>query len=72
MNWIRVTKILLASLFVALVVYDIAACYFGGVESTISRVTLAWAKNNPIIPFFGGVIVGHVWWAQHPENDKKK
>lgn len=59
-----ITKIILISFVIILSMYDIWALIFGGVDATISRIVLSYAKDYPIIPFAFGVVCGHLFWSQ--------
>ena len=69
---ISATKWTVIGLTLAIIVFDIIAFFVGGVESTISRITLRWAQQNPALPFAGGVLCGHLFWPQKPEPEIKK
>ena len=49
--------------------YDIYVLIQGGLEATISHVTLTAATSYPIIPFAVGVICGHLFWPQKKGGD---
>lgn len=68
----RVTQIGFLILVLMTVAYDIFAYKVWGVDATISRVTLAWAREWPVVPFSVGVVVGHLFWPQRPHLDGKK
>ncbi len=53
------TIIILGIFIIGLIIYDIYVYTYYGVDSTISRVTYNFAKENPIIAFAVGVVVGH-------------
>jgi hypothetical protein len=69
MRWRGATKFIIILVVAVSVVYDVVAYLRGGVHSTISRVTLAWASGHPVVPFGVGVLCGHLFWAQ-PEPKK--
>jgi len=52
-----------------LIVYDIAIYSTSGVDATISRVTLSWSSDIPIVLIGIGVLIGHLFW---PQPSKKK
>ena len=70
MTWRKATKTLIPVLVALAIVYDIIAYWCGGVGATISRATLAWARNWPIIPLSVGVLCGHLFWPQPKEPEK--
>jgi hypothetical protein len=63
-RWNTITKFLIFVLVALSVAYDVLAYVRGGVDSTISRVVLAWAQRWPPIPFSVGVLCGHLFWPQ--------
>lgn len=64
MALIKTTKIILAVIIIGLVLYDILAISLGGVEATISYITLIYSKECPVIPFAVGFVSGHLFWPQ--------
>jgi len=56
----KTTKWFIIAALVVIVGYDIyaAIAHIG----TISGVIRDVSKTYPIIPFCGGVVVGHLWW----------
>jgi hypothetical protein len=70
-NWRRITQICIGVVVVFLASYDIFVyVHTGNVQTTISRVTLAWSREWPIVPFAVGVVCGHLFWPQRPWLDK--
>ena len=70
MNWKGTTKAGLIVAFIIGCVYDVAAYTNAGNDATISRVMLAWAKDYPIVAIAFGVLLGHLFVAQHIEKKK--
>ena len=64
MDWTLFTKALLAIALGLFVAYDVVAFLRGGVQATISRVTLGWARRWPLLPLLVGVVLGHLFWPQ--------
>jgi hypothetical protein len=58
----RVTSLFIISITVVIAVYDVIAWQTWGIDSTISAVFYTWSKHYPIIPFFFGVLMGHLFW----------
>jgi putative Ca2+/H+ antiporter (TMEM165/GDT1 family) len=58
------TIAILASVTVALCIYDVIAVWRGGGGSTISSVMLAAGREYPIIVLAIGVVLGHLFWSQ--------
>jgi hypothetical protein len=57
-----VTKSVIIGTVVVLSLYNIAAIYYGGRESSISYVLSQWALANPIVSVFAGILIGHWFW----------
>lgn len=68
-NLAKLTKIILITAVVALSLYDIVALINGGSEATISRITLSYSKEYPVIPFAVGVVCGHLFWPNKGAYD---
>lgn len=62
----RVTRIVLTVAIVALAAWATVAAVLGGPGDTISEYVRDYASAYPIIPFAGGVLVGHWWWSMGP------
>jgi len=58
------TEIVLISVVVGLIGYDIYAVIKGGFSNTISWFIYTVAQKYPIIPFGFGVLIGHFFWSQ--------
>lgn len=61
----NLTKILILSVGISLIVFNIIVALFG-VNSTISEVIYGYAFKYPIIPFSFGVFCGHWFWPVKP------
>jgi hypothetical protein len=55
-------KLILLGLVIIVSVWDIAVLIMGRPEVTLSAVLLQLTKDNPIIAFVLGVVVGHLFW----------
>ena len=55
-------KLILLGLVIIVAFWDAAVLIMGRPEATISAVLLQLAKDNPIIAFTMGVVVGHLFW----------
>jgi hypothetical protein len=66
-----VTKWLLISLPLCLIAYDVIAVSLGGQPATISRTVYYWSLRYPLlivgIPFYFGLLCGHLLIPQHPK-----
>ena len=60
----KITIGLLITVVVLLIIWDVIAYLGTGPSATISRVTLDWAGEHPVIPFLIGVVAGHLTWPQ--------
>ena len=65
----KLTTVILVCNLILLALYDVYAIVTGGLEATISHVTLSAATNYPIIPFAVGVVSGHLFWPQKGAQD---
>jgi hypothetical protein len=57
-----IAKCIILGVVLIVVFWDITIVFIGRPESTISAVILQVSKENPIIAFVLGVIVGHLFW----------
>lgn len=55
-------KLILLGLVIIVAFWDAAVLIMGRPEATISAVLLQITKENPIIAFALGVVVGHLFW----------
>ncbi len=60
----RVTIGILVATALLLIAWDVYAYLAAGSEATISRVTLGFARQHPVLPFAVGVLMGHLFWPQ--------
>lgn len=58
------TKAIVLAVIGLIIVYDIIAYWTMGVKATVSRITLAWAQDIPIVAVGVGVVIGHLFWPQ--------
>ncbi len=61
------TKMIITAAIIILGVYDLFAAFWGGVDSTISRVMQDAGFRSPTIPFVLGYIAGHVLGYMPPK-----
>ena len=57
-----IAKCIILGIVLIVIFWDITIVFIGRPESTISAVILQVSKENPIIAFVLGVIVGHLFW----------
>ena len=57
-----IAKCIILGIVLIVIFWDITIVFMGRPESTISAVILQVSKENPIIAFVLGVIVGHLFW----------
>jgi hypothetical protein len=68
-----ITKAVVLTSLAILIVYDIAIYAAYGAGATISRVTLSWSQDIPIILVGVGVLIGHLFWPQpRPKKEKEE
>jgi hypothetical protein len=68
MQWQTTTKYFILISVALIIVYDIFALIFGGVESTISHIVLNSSKAMPAISFAAGFLCGHLFWGQSEKS----
>lgn len=56
----------IAGVALALGLWDLYARRYPG--GTLSEVLLSSARAAPLVPFLFGVLMGHLFWPQEPEN----
>jgi hypothetical protein len=68
------TKLLLLAVPLGLIAYDVIAVSLGGQPATISRTVYYWSLRYPLlvvgIPFYLGLLCGHLLIPQHPKPDE--
>lgn len=64
LNFRLITSWLLPLNLLLLVVYDILAARYGGVEATISRTLYEWVKAYPGLAIGIGGLLGHLFFSQ--------
>ena len=62
MSWRTTSAIVITVAVAAILAYDAVAYYVAGQPSTISAVL----RIHPIVPFLGGLLVGHLWFRGDP------
>jgi hypothetical protein len=55
-------KLILLGMVVIVFFWDATVILLGRPEATLSAVLLQSTKDNPIIAFVLGVVVGHLFW----------
>ena len=55
-------KLILLGLVIVVIFWDAAVLLMGRPEVTLSAVILQLTKENPIIAFALGVVIGHLFW----------
>lgn len=59
------TVVLLAHLG-AIAVWDVYAAFGPGPQFTVSALFWRWSEGNPVLPFFVGLVAGHLCWQRPP------
>jgi len=80
MKYKQWTMIFVGVLVLAILIFDVFVLYKGGTEASISHLLIVWAYKYPIMPFFVGIICGHLFWrmrqtkslSEHPETINKE
>ncbi len=57
-----IAKCIILILVIVIVVWDVSVLWLGRPDATISAVIYQLSKENPIIAFALGVIIGHLFW----------
>lgn len=57
-----IAKCIILGMVIVVAFWDVAVIFMGKPESTISAIVLQLSKENPIIAFVLGVVVGHLFW----------
>lgn len=57
-----IISFLFLGVLVLIAVYDIIAGASGGQLHSASAVIRDWSARYPLLPFAGGVLVGHLFW----------
>lgn len=65
-----VTKVLMLSIAIVLIGWDIYVAANDIPGDTISELTLSWAFMHPVIPFAVGVLCGHLFWPQGGSSER--
>jgi hypothetical protein len=72
MRWQVATKYFILISVGLIIVYDLFALFYGGVEATISHEILNYSKEMPAIAFAAGFLCGHLFWGQDQQENKDK
>jgi hypothetical protein len=70
MNWKLITQIIMGACVAVLVIWDIIADTNKVGGDTISEVTLAFAKNVPLIGIIIGIVVGHLFTSMDTPGEQ--
>lgn len=62
MNWKKLTGIIIGSVTIFLIIYDVFARFLGGSTATISEVLLRASLDNPAVAFGAGFLCGHLFF----------
>lgn len=65
----RISKIVIATAFALIMLYDLVAQIMGGTNATISRAIWDFSSDVPFIPFLAGFFMGHLFWG-NPDKVK--
>ena len=57
-----IAKLIVIGIVVIVTAWDVVVVLMGRPEVTISAVILQLTRENPIIAFALGVIIGHLFW----------
>ena len=57
------TSIIIVVTILALIAWDIATISIGGVDTTISRISLRFMTLHPMLALAAGALVGHLTWG---------
>lgn len=58
----KITSIVVIASLILILGYDCYALMMGGTEATISHMLIVGSYSYPLIPFFGGFLMGHLFW----------
>lgn len=64
----RATKAVIIAVAAVLACYEALVIALGIKDATISEAVWDWSGRYPYLPFFCGVLLGHLFWR---ERDKK-
>ena len=59
---LKISKWLVLIVAGVITVWDLYAQFTGGTGGTISNAIWLWSKDNQILPFMFGVLMGHLFW----------
>tara|TARA_R100000008_G_scaffold53964_1_gene32839 strand:- start:457 stop:654 length:198 start_codon:yes stop_codon:yes gene_type:complete len=57
-----IAKCIILGIVLIVAFWDITVMFMGRPDATISAVILEVSKENPIVAFVLGVVVGHLFW----------
>ena len=55
-------KCIILAIIIIVSFWDITVIFMGRQDATVSAVVYQLSKENPIIAFILGVVVGHLFW----------
>jgi len=68
----KITKWVFLSALGIVLLWDLAAQLFGGLESTVSWAIWDWTNEFAFVSFLVGFVCGHLFWGAPYRNDQKK
>ena len=68
MNYQHQAFLIFAGGLIILLLIDLVLLVRRGYAGTVSAALLSFSKAYPIIPFLGGVLIGHLLWSQDGVN----
>jgi hypothetical protein len=54
--------ILFLLMIIAIYIWDATTLATGRSDLTVSALLKVWSKDQPILPFAAGMLVGHIFW----------
>jgi hypothetical protein len=67
-----VTKYVVIGVIAVILIYDVFAIHFGGVESSVSQIVIEWSYAVPAFTFSIGFIMGHLFWRLRDNSKTSK
>jgi hypothetical protein len=62
-TWVRVVlAISVHAVILCVAAWDLCAAATGHPTLSVSHLTQAWARENPVLPLAVGVVMGHLFW----------
>ena len=69
-TWKMVTVVVLVSVTVLLIAYDVLADLMGTATATESHRVYLMSVAHPIIAFAAGLLCGHLFWVQKIDSNE--